>query len=267
MGEERKKKEREEEGPVGDPNAWMLTFSDLVNLMLTFFVLLISMSSLDAQRLKQSFGDFAGVSGVLFKADRRSIETIHDLRIKPIIPRSLVDGIMRIVSEKFKEDKEVNNEDLAQIFKNNEYNDLIKVEFKDNRLEINLSNKIVFEKGKADLIPIIKDVLKKVAVVLAEDAFRIRVESRASDSPADHNKFRSIWHLALRRATNIVSYLSEEGGINPARLSVAGYSTSDKVKKQDKTQKIESKEEKSKEEKFNKNRSINIILTKQTIMQ
>jgi chemotaxis protein MotB len=41
----------------GDPNAWMATFADLVTLLITFFVLLLSMSNLDAQDVQNSFGD------------------------------------------------------------------------------------------------------------------------------------------------------------------------------------------------------------------
>ncbi len=50
-----------------DPNAWMMTFSDLLNLLITFFVLLIAMSSMDNKKLKQVSGFFQGAVGVLEK--------------------------------------------------------------------------------------------------------------------------------------------------------------------------------------------------------
>ncbi|MBN2725067.1 MAG: hypothetical protein JXR95_13455 [Deltaproteobacteria bacterium] len=50
-----------------DPNAWMLTFSDLLNLLITFFVMLIAMSSMDNKKLKDFAGFFSGAIGVLEK--------------------------------------------------------------------------------------------------------------------------------------------------------------------------------------------------------
>ena len=60
-----KKKREEESGSMGDPDAWMDTLSDLVFLMITFFVLLISMSSMDSKSLKQAFGFFDDATSVL----------------------------------------------------------------------------------------------------------------------------------------------------------------------------------------------------------
>ena len=53
------------EEPEGDPNAWMATFSDLVTLLITFFVLILSMSSLDAKTMDETFGFFNGRLGAL----------------------------------------------------------------------------------------------------------------------------------------------------------------------------------------------------------
>ena len=52
-------------GKIEDPNGWMTTFSDLVTLLLTFFVLLFSFTSMDDKKLKISFQNFAGSTGIL----------------------------------------------------------------------------------------------------------------------------------------------------------------------------------------------------------
>ena len=46
------------DGP--NPDAWLVTFGDLITLLLTFFVLMLSMSSMDNQRLKKAFDHFGG---------------------------------------------------------------------------------------------------------------------------------------------------------------------------------------------------------------
>ena len=52
-------KKKEEQGAPGSP-AWMATFSDLMNLLLCFFVLLFSMSTVDAQKFEE-VADFLGI--------------------------------------------------------------------------------------------------------------------------------------------------------------------------------------------------------------
>ncbi len=66
-----KKKEKKEGIPI-DPDAWMVTFSDLITLLLAFFVMLLTMKSMDAKTLKQTFSVFPGAIG-LFGYGEKSI--------------------------------------------------------------------------------------------------------------------------------------------------------------------------------------------------
>ncbi len=67
-------------GPKVDPSAWMATLSDLVFLLITFFVLLITMSSLDAKQLKDTFGFFDDATGVLkFSAESLGSNRVIDV--------------------------------------------------------------------------------------------------------------------------------------------------------------------------------------------
>ena len=61
-----------------EPNtgAWLVTFSDLVMLLLTFFVLLLSMSSMDTKKLESMFAHFKGATGALEFSGMRGV---HDL--------------------------------------------------------------------------------------------------------------------------------------------------------------------------------------------
>ncbi len=72
----------------GDPNAWMATFSDLVTLLITFFVLLLSMSSLDAKVLEETVGFFNGRLGALGTTTEAGamLSTSLDVPEAPIMP-------------------------------------------------------------------------------------------------------------------------------------------------------------------------------------
>jgi len=62
-GEEKRKPKKDEQGGT---SAWMVTFSDLSTLLLTFFVLLLSMSSMDDRTLKSMFTNFTSACGILY---------------------------------------------------------------------------------------------------------------------------------------------------------------------------------------------------------
>ena len=59
------KNNKSAEGVKADPNAWMITFGDLLMLLLTFFVLLLTMKSMDGGRLKEVFNQFLETHGPL----------------------------------------------------------------------------------------------------------------------------------------------------------------------------------------------------------
>ncbi|MBH25876.1 MAG: hypothetical protein CMH57_15825 [Myxococcales bacterium] len=80
-----KREKKEASGPKVDPNAWMATFSDLVTLLITFFVLLLSMSSLDSKPLKDTFGFFDQRIGVLHMSSSSPQSAIKSTPISPPI--------------------------------------------------------------------------------------------------------------------------------------------------------------------------------------
>ena len=88
--EEAPKKKEKKGDPGLDPNAWMVTFSDLLTLMLTFFVLLLTMRSLDSQVIKTTFNLMYGGLGVLGSSDK----TAYQEDMKFIVPPSKFDPTM-----------------------------------------------------------------------------------------------------------------------------------------------------------------------------
>ena len=81
-----------------------------------------------------------------------------------------------------------------------------------------------FPTGSADLSAVARDVLAEVAATLGSDsAMALRVEGHTDDVPIQTGLYRSNWELSTARATSVVTYLVEEAGVTPRRLSAAGY--------------------------------------------
>lgn len=97
-----------------------------------------------------------------------------------------------------------------------------------NRLTMTMVDKILFPSGSADVSRDGKLVLDKVISIIKDVADkRIQVEGHTDNVrifSSIKSKYPTNWELSTARATQVVRYLQEEGGIDPKRLSATGYS-------------------------------------------
>jgi chemotaxis protein MotB len=88
---------------------------------------------------------------------------------------------------------------------------------------ISLAEAGSFPVGKADLTPAAQRVIAKLADLLRSRPAAIRVEGHTDDVPIRTSKYESNWELSTARASRVVVFLVEQGGLAPDRLSAAGY--------------------------------------------
>jgi len=81
-----------------------------------------------------------------------------------------------------------------------------------------------FESGRAELSSDAERMMRRVAGVLAALPNSVRVEGHTDDAPIRTVRFASNWDLSTARATRVVEFLVASGGLDPAKLSAAGYS-------------------------------------------
>jgi chemotaxis protein MotB len=97
-----------------------------------------------------------------------------------------------------------------------------------DRLTVNLVDKILFDSGKVEIKGRGLEVLKRLGEILMEvQEKQIRIEGHTDNVPIGPDlkeEFPTNWELSTRRAANVVRYLQEEVGIDPALLSATGYS-------------------------------------------
>jgi len=103
----------------------------------------------------------------------------------------------------------------------------IKVTQVRDKLTVDLVEKILFDSGRAEVKPGGKDVLKKVGNILKDVKDKdIRIEGYTDNVPIGEkirNKFPTNWELSTQRATNVLRFLQDEGGVDGARLVASGY--------------------------------------------
>jgi chemotaxis protein MotB len=105
----------------------------------------------------------------------------------------------------------------------------LQVEIRENRMIVRLGDKILFDPGKTDLKPEGKDALTQVTSVLKSLANRnFQVAGHTDNIPIKSAKFRSNWDLSTARAVEVVNFMIT-AGMEPKRLSAAGYAAESPV--------------------------------------
>lgn len=204
-----------------DTTLWMVTFSDLVMLLLTFFVLLLSMSSLNKKKLKEFFSHFQGSTGVLEFSGSRGITDLayfikkyHDTEGMIVIDQNLLKTMLKLRP----------NEIPSNIFKN--LNRLMEIRDNQRGIVISFQDKLLFDPGKAVIRPDVYPVLDKIAEAIKKSTNTIMIMGHTDNIPIKSGIYKSNWELSVYRALSVLDYFINEKHISPSRFEVGGYGSS-----------------------------------------
>jgi len=218
-----KRKKSISAGQESDPNAWLVTFGDLVMLLLTFFVLLLTMSSMDTKKLKDTFSHFRGAPGVLELAGSRKITDLDSLVTKYRTTDGLLvldqDVLKKLLIPSYKSDK--NTEAKIKDFYE-------KINISDDRRGIVLSfqGDILFAPGGAALKEEVLPFLDSIAETIESCPNEILIMGHTDNIPIRSRLYGSNWELSLYRGLSVLESFLREKGLSPPRFSVGGYGAS-----------------------------------------
>ena len=188
----------------GQGASWLTTFNDLVTLLMVFFVLLFTMSTLDTRKLKSFQGSLQSGLGILKAGQKVSVGVIEpEKNIQAPAKQDIEDSIQNLDSFP----------SVAAVYT-------------DEGIKITLEDKILFQSGVADINKMAFPILDKIITVLKSTSQPIRVEGHTDNDPIHTERFPSNWELSTARAANVVKYFTEAGTIAPERLSAVGYGQS-----------------------------------------
>ncbi|MEE9273982.1 MAG: flagellar motor protein MotB [bacterium] len=218
-----------EEGP--NPNAWLVTFGDLITLMLTFFVLLLSMSSMDEQRIERSFSYFSGKPFLLRGGESSTVGPVEEGKENPV-------GQMRRALEMVKAIRDVLGAHFEGTVTPSEKVLDTKGEVRimsDKRGRVIVfSGSFLFHPGGAQIKVPARPVLDTLAKALRKGEGMVSVEGHTDNREFPlRSRYKDRWDLSAARAVNVLKYLVQEGKIHPRRLSAVGYGDSRPVVKGD----------------------------------
>ncbi|MBZ4645868.1 MAG: chemotaxis protein MotB [Petroclostridium sp.] len=216
-----------EEVKKGAPE-WMNTYGDMVTLLLTFFIMLFAMSTIDVQKFEQIIHSIQGSLGVNYggtsvSKDKLATEGQEDYPdLQDFVKNINSPGGMSEVLKEAQDMEKIYFQVKAYIDKNN-LGDSVEITRDKPGLLIRFKDNVLFDSGKADLKEDSKKILKYIAGMLNEFTQDIRVEGHTDNVPIHTPQFPSNWELSTQRAVNVLKYFIEENGFNPVRLSAVGY--------------------------------------------
>jgi len=208
----RKKKGHHEEHE--NLERWLITYADLITLLLGLFVVLYSMSQIDLSKYQQwisAFSQLFGGGGVLAGG--------KGVLITPAPPKS---GSASDVSASQPTQQQKLEVQINAVLSSNIQSKKIIVTTSPEGLTIHLLERLLFESGSAELKPEAMSVLDTLAEILKFLPNKIRIEGHTDNRPIRSAKFPSNWHLSVARALNTAYYLMNKG-VNPEKISIVGY--------------------------------------------
>lgn len=199
----KKKKKKEEGGGAPD---WMVTYSDMVTLLLTFFVLLLSMASLDQVKFSQAAGSLRGAFGVFGGKDRQEMSPPTVIEFSPI-QDDLVQRLYNRILTKF---NRIKLDPRIKVVKNR------------GAVVLRVQDSILFASGSSEVKEEAKPTLKKIAQLVKPLPFQLRIEGHTDDAPIAGEDTTN-WDLSVDRSTSVLKYFMRQDLFPLDRMSAVGY--------------------------------------------
>ncbi len=208
---------------------WLLTYADLITLLMAFFMIMYALSRIDTNKFKSMAVSLTSVfptSGhpaqipIPGSGGHRGTEPTTSNRENPKPPPTPPPdtGVQKTSIEKL----------------GDQFRELIRIEGLEStvtvssnpggtRLMLRLSESLLFGPGNAELTPQAKELIDKIAGILLKADKPVRVEGHTDNVPIHNSQFHSNWELSTARASSVIRYMIDNLGFAPERLSASGY--------------------------------------------
>jgi len=220
------RKPQKQEGGGGAPE-WMTTYSDLVTLLLCFFVMLYAGSNVDSGKVQAISNSFRGPS--------QSMPTLSNhtgMGVNNLIGNGISQmPILTMNSQEMKETHEKGQAELDKLatdfktyFADKNLNDSIKVEQEGTYVVLNFEDGILFDKGKADLKDSAIQILDMIGnEILNHPGVETKIEGHTDSDPISTAQFKDNMALSQARAAEVWRYFINIKAMDPATMSAEGF--------------------------------------------
>jgi chemotaxis protein MotB len=200
-------KEKKKKIEHDNADRWLLTYADLITLLLGLFVILYGMSKIDAVKYSQVVVALGGVFGG---------EKVGAMTGKTGVMLNEVNSLQQERTRIMKE--------IGQAIGQTTNPNLVNLTQNERGVTIHLMEELLFPSGSAELKQSSVQTMDAIALVLQRIPNDIRIEGHTDNVPIHTDRFPSNWHLSVDRALAAGFFMINKHGLNPEKVSVVGYS-------------------------------------------
>ncbi len=220
--------------------AWVMTFADLMTLLMCFFVLLLAFSEMDAAKFKQLSGSMKDAFGVQAEVEVRTIPkgtSVVAQEFSPGTPdpsalnevrqftidsnRNTLDALDRELKE-IKETREHARRLRMALKKELEKGD-VSIQTEGMKVIVHIMENASFDSGMADLRKSFRPALTKIGELIDNNSGEVTISGHTDNVPIANERFRSNWDLSTSRAVSVAHELLEVSELSPENITVTGH--------------------------------------------
>lgn len=179
---------------------WLTTYSDLVTLLLVFFVLLYVMTpGIDESKFNEILSYFQSSTSVVFDKDAASKQQDEDT-----------------LREEWVE--------VQQFLDENGFSPGVDIDQTEEGVKVTLNDSLTFNSGSARLLERSEIVLERIAKAIRPNVKEVKTHGHTDDVPiSDSSRYRSNWHLGAARAVSVVLFLNNYSNLETRKFEASSY--------------------------------------------
>lgn len=190
-------------GGSGSSGRWLVTYADLISLLMVLFLMLFSSSQIQKEKL---MAISESLRRALHKDASIGFATGASLLAHPAA------GKETSISEAIQEAAKALGLDKS-----------VSVSTDERGLVIAMVDSVFFNPGDFHILSQMRPMLAEVAQFCKDSNAVVRVEGHTDDSPIDKGLAQSNWHLSSLRASEVVQYMIQQAALDPSKISATGY--------------------------------------------
>lgn len=191
--------------------SWIMTFADMMTLLMVFFILILSFSSMEVEKFKLAMGSLKGAFGIMGVQKQlrhaQSWFSPSTLSTQSMKQASMLDHVAK----------------LRSVLQKHDLNEQVDIILNEGDVFIQIKDHVLFESGHAELRPTYVKLLPTISHLFFSEAKKIIIEGHTDNTPINTPKYPSNWELSVDRAFSVLHYYVNVEKIDPAKMGVAGF--------------------------------------------
>lgn len=220
--------------------AWVMTFADLMTLLMCFFVLLLAFSEMDAAKFKQLSGSMKDAFGVQAEVEVRTIPKGTSVVAQEFSPgrpdTTALNQVRQFTIDSNRNTLDALERELKEIEETRDHARRLRLALKEEiekgsvsiqtegmKVIVHLMENATFSSGEAQLHDAFRPTLNKIAELIDNNSGEVTISGHTDNVPIANDRFRSNWDLSTSRAVSVAHELLDVAVLDPAHVMVTGH--------------------------------------------